>query len=245
MDALDNGADESEPRVRARRGPRRLAGRRTAALVAVLVLAGLLAVGASQLDLHRIGHALITASPGWVALAVVLMAASLLLRSVSWQQTLRAALPDTAIRWAPVVRATMIGVMASALFPGRVGEPSRVVVLTRRLDGPTRRLLPVVAGTVFSQTLINLLALAVLAGVTFTSVPLLRGHPAGIAIAIAIPLAAAALVVSGPRMLARGRDSPRARVARASVASIELLALARRGLVVFARPRHGAIAVAC
>ena len=56
----------------------------------------------------------------------------------------------------------MIGVMASALFPGRIGEPSRVIVLTRRLKGPTSTLLPVVAGTVFSQTLINLLALAIL-----------------------------------------------------------------------------------
>ena len=71
----------------------------------------------------------------------------------------------------------MIGVMASAVFPGRIGEPTRVVVLTRRLEGPTRRLLPIVAGTVFSQTLINLLALAILAGVTFTSVPLLHGTP--------------------------------------------------------------------
>ena len=54
-----------------------------------------------------------------------------------------------------------------------------MLVLTRRLEGPTRRLLPVVAGTVFSQTLINLLALAILAAVTFTSVPLLHGHVGG------------------------------------------------------------------
>jgi hypothetical protein len=72
----------------------------------------------------------------------------------------------------------MIGVLASALFPGRIGEPSRVIVLTRRLDGPTSRLLAMVAGTVFSQTLINLLALAILAGVTFTGVPLLHGDVA-------------------------------------------------------------------
>ena len=60
----------------------------------------------------------------------------------------------------------MIGVMASAVFPGRLGEPMRVVVLSRRLDGSQRVVLPVVAGTVFSQTLINLLALAILAVVT-------------------------------------------------------------------------------
>ena len=63
----------------------------------------------------------------------------------------------------------MIGVMGSAIFPGRIGEPARMLVVTRRLEGPTvRRMLAVVAGTVFSQTLMNLLALAILAAVAFT-----------------------------------------------------------------------------
>jgi phosphatidyl-myo-inositol alpha-mannosyltransferase len=233
------GASEN-PTARPRRG----AWRRAGAVVAVILVAGLIAFALSRLGLHRIGHALVTATPGWVALGLVLMALSLLLRSLSWHWTLRAALPDTAIGWPLVMRATMIGVMASAVFPGRIGEPSRVLVLTRRLDGPTRRLLPVVAGTVFSQTLINVLALAVLAGVTFTSVPLLHGHAAGVAAAFAVPLAVCALVLAGPRLLALGRRSRWARVALAANAISRLLNLARRGLVVFARPRAGVAAVA-
>src|SRR5262249_58221038 len=122
---------------------------------------------------------------------------------------------------------------------GRIGEPSRVFVLTRRLDGPARPLLPVVAGTVFSQTLINLLALAVLAGVTFTSVPLLNGHPLGIATAVAVPLAACGVVLAWPRLLELGRRARSARVARAASTIARLLNLPRRGLVVFTRPRHG------
>jgi phosphatidylinositol alpha-mannosyltransferase len=137
----------------------------------------------------------------------------------------------------------MIGVMASAVVPGRVGEPARVVVLTRRLAGSTKRQLPIVAGTVFSQTLINLLALAILAGVTFTSVPLLSGHPAGIATAIAIPLLIAALVIAGPRLLALGRRARSQRIARWANALAGVFALARRGLVVFARPRYGSSAI--
>src|SRR5438552_4163126 len=144
----------------AERGRRR---RRAGAALAALLLAGLVAFALSQLGLPRIWHALITASPGWIAVALVLMGLSLFMRSLSWHQTLRAALPTTHIAWAAVVRATMIGVMASAVFPGRIGEPTRVVVLARRLEGPNRRLLPVVAGTVFSQTLINLPALVLLA----------------------------------------------------------------------------------
>jgi phosphatidylinositol alpha-mannosyltransferase len=226
----------------ARRRPR--IGKRAGVLVAIL-LAGLVVLALSRLELHRISHALITATPGWVALALVLMALSLLLRSASWQQTLRAALPDTPIGWAPVARATMIGVMASALFPGRIGEPSRVIVLTRRLDGPASRLLPVVAGTVFSQTLINLLALAILAGVTFTGVPLLHGQLSGVTAVLALPLAICALVLAGPRLLRVGKRSRSTRVARTANEISRLLELARHGLVVFARPRYGLTAITC
>ncbi|HEY2719343.1 MAG TPA: hypothetical protein VGI52_06915, partial [Solirubrobacteraceae bacterium] len=45
--------------------------RRTGLIVAAILLAGLLAFALSRLGLHRIGHALVTASPGWVAVAFV------------------------------------------------------------------------------------------------------------------------------------------------------------------------------
>jgi phosphatidyl-myo-inositol alpha-mannosyltransferase len=204
----------------------------------------LLAFGLSHLDLARIGHTLITATPGWIVLALALMAGSLLLRSVSWHQTLLAALPDTPVGLAAVARATMIGVMASALFPGRIGEPSRVLVLTRRLDGPNRTLLPVVAGTVFSQTLINLLAIVILAAITLTGAPLLNGHLTGVAAALVVPLLACLLVLLGPRLLSLGRRSRSSRLALAAGAIDRMLRLARRGLLVFARPRFGARAIA-
>jgi phosphatidylinositol alpha-mannosyltransferase len=222
----------------------RIPGRKRWVLgLAVLVMAGVIALALTQLDLPRVGHALITATPGWIALALVLMGSSLVLRSISWHQTLRAALPDTPMRWGPIVRATMIGVMGSAVFPGRLGEPTRVLVLSRRLEGRTSRLVPVVAGTVFSQTLINLLALGILLAVTFTSVPLLRGNAGGIAGALIVPLLVCLLVVAGPRLLARGARSRSPRVAHASERVTQLLHLARQGLVVFARPRYGASAI--
>jgi phosphatidylinositol alpha-mannosyltransferase len=211
-------------------------------LIALLVV-GLVVFAISELNVQRVGHALITASPGWIVLALALMALSLMLRSISWYATLRAALPETTLRWAPVMRATMIGVMGSAVFPGRIGEPTRVLVLTRRLEGPNRRLLPVVAGTVFSQTLINLLALGVLLAATFSSVPIFHGHVAGFLAALAVPLALCALVIAGPRLLALAQRSRSQRVAVAANSIIRLLRLARRGLAVFARPRYGLAAV--
>jgi phosphatidylinositol alpha-mannosyltransferase len=223
---------------------RRFRFRRIVVLLAIVLLAGLVVFALSRLNLSRVGHALITASPGWIALALVLMGLSLVLRSISWDATLRAALPDIPIRWPAVMRATMIGVMASAVFPGRIGEPTRVVVLTRRLDGPNRKLLPVVAGTVFSQTLINLLALGILLAATFSSAPLFHGNLAGFFVGLGVPLAVAALVIVGPRGLTLAQRSRSPRVARAAAALGALLNLARRGLLVFARPRQGVAAVA-
>jgi phosphatidylinositol alpha-mannosyltransferase len=223
---------------------RRRIGLKLAALPLVaLAVAGLVVFALSRLDLHSIGHDLLTASPGWIALSLLLMALSLLMRSVSWQQTLRAALPDTQIAWPPVIRATMIGVMASAVFPGRVGEPTRVLVLARRLEGPTRRLLAVIAGTVFSQTLINLLALAILAAITFSSVSLFHGHEAGVAGALVIPALIVALVVGGPSLLRLGRHSRFERLRLWAEAVTRMLSLARRGLAVFTHPRNGIPAV--
>ncbi|HLH15175.1 MAG TPA: lysylphosphatidylglycerol synthase transmembrane domain-containing protein [Solirubrobacteraceae bacterium] len=208
------------------------------ALVAALVVYAIL-----KLDLSHVGHALVSASPGWIAVALLLMATSLVMRSISWHAVLRAALPSTRVGWPAVVRATMIGVMGSAVFPGRIGEPSKVLILTRRLAGSSRRQIPVIAGTVFSQTLINLLALAILLGVTFSSVPLLHDHLTGAIGAVLVPVAIVAVIVAGPRLLARARHSRWRRLAALGDTAGKLLALARQGLIVFARPRFGAPAV--
>jgi phosphatidyl-myo-inositol alpha-mannosyltransferase len=213
-------------------------------VLVALISAGLVAFALTRLDLSRVGHALVTARLGWIVVAVALMATSLVFRSISWHEVLRAALPGTRVRWAPVTRATMLGVMASAVFPGRIGEPSRVIVVSRHLEGSRRRLLAVVAGTVFSQTLINLLALGILAVVTFTSVPIGGGNVTGIILALAVPLAICALVLVGPRVLSLGARSHWRRLQVAAQTVERLLRLARSGLRVFARPRFGIAAVA-
>ncbi len=217
---------------------------RVGVLIGLLLLGGIVVYALSQLDLGRVSHALLSATPGWIALALALMGLSLLLRAASWHEILRAALPDTAIHWLAVTRATMIGVMASAVFPGRLGEPTRIFVLSRRLEGSSRQILPIVTGTVFSQTLINLLALAILAAVTFTSVPLLHGHLSGALAVLAVPLVLFALVLFGPRLLRLGARSRSLRTRGVSLTIARLLRLARRGLVVFVTPRHGFASIA-
>jgi phosphatidylinositol alpha-mannosyltransferase len=224
--------------------PPRRGRRRAGALILAAVVVGLVVFALSRLDFARVGHALITASPGWIVLALVLMASSLVFRSISWDQVLKAALPETVIELAAVVRATMIGVLGSAVFPGRIGEAARVVVLSRRLDGSRRRLLAVVAGTVFSQTLINLLALAGLAVVTLSAAPIANGHATAVLGALAVPALIALIVVFGPRLVSYGQRSRSTRVRAAASLVERLLLAARQGLRVFANPRRGAAAVA-
>ena len=218
--------------------------RRAGAVAVALLLVAVVVFALSRLNLPRVGHALISASPGWIVLALALMMLSLLARSASWYEVLRAALPTAQIAWTAVARALMIGVMASAVFPGRIGEPTRIVVLSRRLDGPASSTFPVVAGTVFSQTLINLVALAVLAAVTLSSVPLLQGHGSALEAVLAAPALIALLVFGVPFLLRLAGHSRNVRIRAGAIAAAGLLQLAQRGLVVFARPRHGVPAVA-
>lgn len=219
-------------------------GRRAGIAILVLLLAGVLAAALSSLDVGKVGNALISARPQWLAAALIVMMSSLFARSLSWMEVLRAAIPKVAIDRLVVMRATMIGVLGSAVFPGRLGEPSRMVVVSRRLPASTMRMLPIVAGTVFSQTVINLLALGILAAVTLTSVPLLQGKASALETAILVPVAIVVVVLITPRLLRLWARSRWRRVRRGAKALIRLLQLARQGLMVFARPRHGAAAVA-
>ena len=76
----------------------------------------------------------------------------------------------------------MIGVLMSATLPARLGEPSRALIVARRL-GRVRERLPVVLGTIVSQTLLNLVALVVLGAVMFATVGLFQGHENALVVA--------------------------------------------------------------
>src|SRR3954452_15268217 len=120
------------------------------------VLGSYLAV--QHIGMQRIGDTLVRSQPSWVLAALALMCASMLLRAVSWHAILKAAMPDARPRMVDAVQGTTIGVLMSATLPARLGEPSRALVVARRL-GRARDRLPVVLGTLVSQTLINVLAL--------------------------------------------------------------------------------------
>jgi phosphatidylinositol alpha-mannosyltransferase len=163
------------------------------------------------------------------------MALSLCLRAASWLFVLRAALADGAVPTASVIRATMIGVMASAILPGRLGEPVRAVIVARRL-GAVRASVSLVAGTIVSQTLLNIVALVAL-GATVVAATGLLSRGLGALVAVLAPVAVAGLTVLAPGLLARlSRHGPRRLRSIAARAAVEL-GRVRAGLRVFRRPR--------
>lgn len=221
---------------------RRLAWRSAAAL-GVLALAGLIALALSGVGFTGIGRSLRSVHPWWLVAALALNSLSMLLRAVSWRAVLRAALPDVKLGWWIVVRATMVGVLASAIIPGRVGEPARAYLVARRTGGGMRRF-PLVLGTVFAQALINLVAMAILAAIAIASLALVRGHPATLIAAAIIPLAIVALIVAGPSLLTRARRSSSAHLSRVARWLGDQIVQVRRGLRVFTNAKLGAQAIA-
>src|SRR5690349_5281579 len=86
--------DDRSPPSRPSKPARTGRGRRGAGIALLaLLLGGLVAFALTRLNLAHVGHALVHADPAWIVLAVALMGLSLVLRSVSWYETLRAALP--------------------------------------------------------------------------------------------------------------------------------------------------------
>ncbi|MBX5468955.1 MAG: flippase-like domain-containing protein [Thermoleophilaceae bacterium] len=222
------------------------AGRRRALKTARRVgvaAGGAAAVGLGALALQRIGlqsiaDALIAATPTWVLLALALMCGSMLLRAEAWHAVLRAALPGVRVRRRDAARGTMIGVLMSATLPARLGEPSRALIVSRRL-GRVRERLPLVLGTVVSQTILNLVALLVLGSVMFATVGVFKGHEKALMVVSIAPAAMLALVLAAPALLRRGKPSRFARVQAAANVARRALVQLRQGLTVFRHPRLG------
>lgn len=206
-------------------------------------------VGVSWLALRHIGieatvDALFRASPVWVAVGLVLMSLSLVVRSVAWRTILRAALPGARVRGRDVLRGTSVGVLLSAALPARLGEPARALVVSRRVGGSPREVLPVVAGTIVSQALINVAVLVLLGLVTFLSVGLAGGPGRTLAVVAGVPLAVVSGFLAGPWLLRVGAASRYRRVRVGAGKVRAALAGVRAGLKVFRVPQAATAAVA-
>jgi phosphatidylinositol alpha-mannosyltransferase len=207
-----------------------------AAAVAGLVLS---VVAVERIGPQRIGDSLLRSNATEVLAGLALMILAMGLRAVAWRAILRAALPTLPVRLIDTLRGTAIGVLMSATLPARLGEPSRALVVARRLGRP-REALPTVLGTLVSQTMLNLFALVVLGVVMFSTVDLFTHHH-GALIAFAVAPAAILLsVLVAPALLRAGSTSRSRRVREALASMRRALTRVRDGLSVFRSPRLGA-----
>jgi phosphatidyl-myo-inositol alpha-mannosyltransferase len=233
-----------EPHPVSRRGRVGTALRR-GAFAAVSLGAVLLAILALQkIGLASVATALVGSSPSFVILGLGVMCAAMAMRAVSWHAILQAALPKARIRMSDAMQGTFIGVLMSSTLPARLGEPSRALVVARRAGRP-RESFPVVLGTVVSQTLLNIVALIILGAVMFSSVDIFSGHQEALLAAVIAPLALLAVVLLAPLVLRHREDPVRFRRIQTLLAQMRsAMTRVRAGLVVFRRPRLGAIASA-
>jgi phosphatidylinositol alpha-mannosyltransferase len=213
-----------------------------------LALSSLVGVMLALLALRKIGverviESLVASSPGLVAAGVGVMCASMFVRGIAWHAILRAAPTWRPARRRDALQGTFIGVLMSATLPARLGEPSRALIVARRL-GRARETLPVVLGTMVSQTLLNLLALAILGGVMFSSVDFAGRHTGALLLVALSPLALLLALVLAPVLVPAAAVSRSRRMGRALASVRAALVRVRAGLSVFRHPRQAALATA-
>ncbi len=225
--------------------PRRaLRTARRAALLTVSLAGLALALTAlERIGVGRVLTSIVASSPGLVAAGLGVMCASMVVRGLAWHSILSAAPTWRRARRSDALQGTFIGVLMSATLPARLGEPSRALIVARRLGRP-RETLPVVLGTMVSQTLLNLLALALLGAAMLSGVSLLHGHDGALLAAALVPLCALVTVLLAPILLPRSAISRSARLHSLVLALRRSLLRVREGLRVFGQPRRAAAATA-
>src|SRR4051812_42963790 len=228
-----------EPAPPEARSPLRRHVRRAGIGLAAVAGAALSWLALQRIGLDQIGQSLVAATPWWVVVALGLMCLSMAVRAAAWHAILRAALPPQArLRPADALQGTFIGVLMSATLPARLGEPSRALIVARRTGRP-REHLPTVIGTIVSQTLLNVAALALLGVVMFSTVSLFSERHKALWLFALAPLLILAAVLIAPALLRAGGPS-RSRRAQAWVRRVRAAAAqVRQGVRVFRNPRLG------
>ncbi len=193
-----------------------------------------------RIGVNEVAESIVRSNLTLVIIGFALMSLSMFFRAASWYWIARAALPNRPVRRRDVTSATMIGVLMSATLPARLGEPARALALARR-TGRMRETFPVLLGTLVSQTLLNLVALACLGAIIVSSTPLFHSGTKQIFLFSLLPLLLLLVVLVAPVVMKRNGNG---RVARIGAAIHRAMVQVRAGLKIFRDPREGIAAAA-
>lgn len=199
----------------------------------VLVLASLvvavLAIWWRGPEWNTVYHAFDFVSWRWVVVGVILNLVSVLVRVVSWNLTIRQALPEPHPPFSQVFSAFGVGLLGNAVLPARAGELARVAVLRRHAphgSGTSATLL----GTVFAHRLFDLFPIALLVAYVLATAKIPHWAVTGI---VVVGLVGLALLTVG--IISARRE--RARVHMDGLGTVRrLLTMARQGLAVLRTP---------
>ena len=205
LPSLETAGTPSAPAPRDRSRFAQRALRRLALMAALLGGLALALLALVHIGVGRVVASLLASSPGLLAAGLGLMCASMFARAIAWHAILSAAPTWRKANRRDAMQGTFIGVLMSATLPARLGEPSRALIVARRL-GRARETLPVVLGTMVSQTLLNLLALGILGVAMFSSVDLFNGHHGAIIAVALAPLGALVAALLAPALVPRAAD---------------------------------------
>ncbi|HEU0305262.1 MAG TPA: lysylphosphatidylglycerol synthase transmembrane domain-containing protein [Gaiellaceae bacterium] len=186
-------------------------------------------------DWSEVGDAFRAVEWQWLTVAVALNLVSVVARAFAWATVIDEAVPPPHPRFVHVFSAFSIGLLANATLPGRVGELTRVAVLTRhmpRLSGAWATLV----GTVFAHRAFDVIPAALLVVWVLAAAEL--PHWAGPSLAILFSIGGTLLLIA--LVLARHHD--RTHLDNVDAAR-RLVTMARLGLGVMHRPAAAAAAV--
>ena len=218
---------------------RRLRTLRRVGLAASTAAGSVLAAFALQrVGIAHVAASLVASKPGLIVAGLGLMCAAIFARALAWHAILRTATTWRRAKRRDAMQGTFIGVLMSATLPARMGEPSRALILARRV-GRVRETLPVVWSTIASQTLLNLLALLALGGVMISTARFDGYGGQALLFVALIPVAALLLTLLGPVLLGPAAASRAERMRIALAAIRPSLARLRDGLHPFRRARSG------
>jgi hypothetical protein len=198
-------------------------------LVLASLVVALLAIWWRGPEWNTVYHAFDFVRWRWVVVGVVLNLFSVLARVMSWNLTIRQALPEPLPAFRQVFSAFGVGLLGNAVLPARAGELARVAVLRRHLPhgpGTSATLL----GTVFAHRLFDLFPIGLLVAYVLATAKIPHWAVTGI---VVVGLVGLALFTVG--VISARRE--RARVHVDSLGTVRrLLAMARQGLAVLRTP---------